>query len=119
MPPSGVYNVFELSTSGGVVSYSVSPTTSSSITSVSATTTATAVAANTARKGLIAYSCSGSANTAIVSYSTAVTSISFSLAINPGAYWEMPVPLSLQGLGIAVSTTNTGGSATVLVTELT
>ncbi len=121
MPPSGLYNVFELSTTSTVttVAGGAANSTAATITAISVTSTPSVLqASNTARKGLIAYSCSGSASPALIAYTTSVSSISFSLAINPGAYWEMPVPLSNIGLAVAVSTTVGSGTATILVTEL-
>ncbi len=121
MPPSGIYNVFELSTTSLVTAISggAANSTAATIASVIATSSTTLLqATNTGRKGLIAQSCTGSASPAIISYTTSVTSTSFSVILTPGAYWEMPVPLSNLGMAVGVSTTLTGGTATILVTEL-
>lgn len=101
---------------------SVSASTTAAISSISATSTplmlsstAGSATAN-ARKGLLAYN-QGNAQV-LIAYSTSVSTTSYSVALAAGAYWEMPVPLWLGGLSVAVSTALTGGTATVLATEL-
>lgn len=134
MPPQEPAAISGLNPSGNVTNVSVSTggylltagsataaglSTAAAITSVLATSsTNLLLAANTARKGVIAYSCSGSANQAVISFTTTVTSTSFSFVMTPGQYWEMPAPLNTLGMAVGISTTLTGGTATVLVTEL-
>ncbi len=117
-------NPVTLAASTALNTVSVAVSTTATVTSVAATTTP-AMAGSTAGsatknalKGVIAQSCTGSASPSVLAYSTAAGTTSFTVIIVPGAYWEMPVPLFVGGLSLAVSTTLTGGTATVLVTEL-
>lgn len=104
---------FQQGLSGGIAAAS----TSAAISSVSVSTTPSVLqAANTSRKGLIAYNQGPSA--VLIAYTTGVSSTNYSLSVGTGQYWEMPVPLYNQGMSVAVSTANTGGTATFLVTEL-
>lgn len=115
-------NPVTLAASTALNTVSLSASTTATITSVSATTTAlmagsTAGSATaTARKGLLAYN-QGSSQV-LIAYSTAAGTTSYSAAIGSGVLWEMPVPIFVGGVSVAVSTTLTGGTATVLVTEL-
>ncbi len=121
-------NPVTLAASTALNTVAVSASTTATLTTVAATTAvATTMLSSTAgsatatgRKGLIAYSCSGSAAPALVAYSTAASSTVFSFVVIPGQLWEMPVPLFLGGLSVATSTASgAGGTATLLVTELT
>ncbi len=116
-------NPVTLATSTALNTVSVSASTTATISAVSATTTALMAgstagsAAATARKGLLVYN-QGTAQV-LLAYSTAASISSYSVAIGSGVLWEMPVPIFVGGLTVAVSTTLTGTTATVLVTELT
>ncbi len=133
MPPSGIYNVFELSTTSVVgistsavvglsttTSLSIASSTTAAVAQVLATSSGTVLqASNTNRKGLIVYSCSGSANTSGISYTTVAGTTTISVPLTPGSYWEMPVPLYTQAMGVATSTIlGAGATATLFVTEL-
>ncbi len=91
------------------------PASASTITTVSATTTATAVAANSARLGLTAYvsSTSGPVNLA---YSTGGSATSYTVQLVASQYWEMPDPVFTGGMSIVMP--STGTTALVNVTEL-
>ncbi len=118
-------NPVTLAASTALNTVSVAVSTAAAISAVAVTTAAAMAgstagsATKTALKGVIACSCTGSASTALLAYSTAASSTVFSVALVPGAYWEMPVPLYSGGLSLAVSTApGASGTATVLVTEL-
>lgn len=103
----------------GSTNAGIATSTSAVVSSVSVSTAPSVLqASNAGRKGLLAYSCAGSASPAVVAYTTSVSSTNFSFVLSPGSLWEMPVPLSNIGMSVAVSTALTGGTATVLVTEL-
>ncbi len=118
-------NPVTLAPSTALNTVSVAVSTAAAISAV-AVTTAAAMAGSTAGsatknalKGVIACSCTGSASTSVLAYSTAASSTVFTVVLVPGAYWEMPVPLFTGGLSLAVSTgLGASGTATVLLTEL-
>lgn len=124
--PSGATQNVAVDASGRVITSStsggnspVASSTAAAIASVIATTSGGLLqAANTSRKGLIAYSCTGSGAPALVAYTTSGTATSFSLALNAGVLWEMPSPLSTLGMSVIVSTSYTGLTNTILMTEL-
>lgn len=104
------------STSGGTSG--IANSTAAAIGSAVATTSGTLLqAANASRKGLIVYN--QGTSPALIAYTTVAGSTTYSFQLNATDYWEMPVPLSGVGMAVVVSTTLTGGTATVFVTELT
>ncbi len=146
MPPVTNYNIFTLSTESvvgistagtGSIQLSTSAanpvtlvastalntvaigiSTAATISSISASSTP-AVAGSTysaGRKGYLAYNQGSSP--VLIAYSTAVSSANYSVQLNASDFWEMPVPLSALPMSIAVSTTLTLGTATVLITDL-
>lgn len=127
--PSGQYNVVELSSTSAAIAISTSAaitvsatatSTSAVITSVAATTTAgVLVAVNTGRKGLLVQNDPASVSSALLSYTTVAGSTNYSVVVPKAAYWEMPVPLYAGAMAVAISTTTTGGTATIIITELT
>ncbi len=105
------------STSLNTVAITVS--TGASVSSVAVTTTAAVAGTtyNASRKGFTLYNQGTSA--VVIAYTTVAATTTYSVSLASGAYWEMPVPLSALPISVAVSTTLTGGTASVFVSELT
>ncbi len=96
----------------------VTVSTGASVSSVAVTTTAAIAGTtyNASRKGYSLFN--GGTSAVIVAYSTIAATTTYSVGLAAGAFWEMPVPLSALPMSVAVSTTLTGGTANVFVSEL-
>lgn len=98
----------------GGVEVSLTAGTATLSTLASAATSAQAIAANTARKGLIAVNTD--AYVCYIAFGQSATTATYTVAIDSGGYWEMPRPVYTGALH---AIWDGDGSGSLVMTELT
>lgn len=114
-PVGGVVTIQGVSGATPVNTQDDKATTASDTTVSVGTTSVTAVAANSARKGLIIANCNGGRTIYLRFGSTAATTTAFAFALTQGSTYEMATPVYTGAIQAIAS----GGGASILVQELT